>query len=386
MSRFIKRAVATLVLTAGLFNASLADEDCSLNFKPHPRNFVTFYPTIDCDPCSKLLDNISVYGSWLYWKVSGDELDYAVEKVRNHFSTKIQDHETIHNVKFGWDSGFRVGAGAELPCRWRVDTVWTHFRNASSQSTEIHGTEGNAETFVSLPAVYRFGDQLLSNEAADFSGRIRFRYDTVDIEFGKWCCCTPCVKFRPHIGVRVAEIYDGFHNKVLFTGDAVETFSNTDAPYARFFAKNRFKGAGIRAGFDLDLCLCEGLSLIGRGAGSIVWGRTRLSQNFKYPILMSGDLYHSKIDDRFRNSRVITDLSLGIRYKTTVCCFPVIAELAWEHHFIFNPHRFWVDNSFVQLGSVDEVQPVLLPLTTSSWKKNGTISLQGLTLSLGIEF
>jgi hypothetical protein len=382
MSGFIKRTAAALVLSIGLLNTASADEIYS-------SDFVSFYPaTSACDPCGKWLDNISVYGSWLYWKVNGDEYDYAVEKTRL-LSTEgiIRDRETIHDVKFGWDSGFRIGVGAELPSLcWRADVVWTHFRDTSSKSTEIHGTIGNEQTLVSLPAAFNFGDQLGSGESAVFTGRVNFRYDTVDIEFGKWCCCTDCVKFRPHIGLRLAEIHDGFHDKVEFAGGAQENFSETAAPFGRFFAKNRFKGAGIRAGLDLDLCLCEGLSLIGRGAGSIVWGRTRLSQSFKYPFSLIGDFYHGEIDESYRNSKIITDLSLGIRYKTMCGCFPVIAELAWEHHFIFSKHRFWIDNAFAQPLIEADLEPIGPLLTTSSWKKNGSVSLQGVTLSLGVEF
>jgi hypothetical protein len=382
MSGFIKRTAACLALSVALFNVALADEFGS-------PDFVSFYPAMPaCDPCGKWLDNISVYGSWLYWKVNGDEYDYAVEKTRFQSEGIIRDRETIHDVKFGWDSGFRIGLGALLPSLcWRADVVWTHFRDTSSKSTEIHGTEGNTQTFVSLPAVFNFGDQLLSSEGAVFSGRVNFRYDTVDIEFSKWCCCTHCVQFRPHIGLRLAEIQEGFHDKVQFNGGAFETFSNTGASHGRFFAKNRFKGAGIRAGFDLDLCLCEGWSLIGRGAGSVVWGRTHLSQSFKYPLGTGGNFYNGEIDENFRNSRIITDLSLGIRYKTMCGCFPVIAELAWEHHYIFNQHRFWVDNSFELPSGAEISAPVSnILFTTSSWKKNGNVSLQGLTLSLGVEF
>jgi hypothetical protein len=389
MAGFIKRTAGALVLSIGLLNNTLADEIYSPNFAPFSQTFETSYPVSDfCNPCKgNWLDNISVYGSWLYWKVSGDELDYVVKKIRTQTEDTIRDHETIHDVKCGWDSGFRIGIGAELPSLcWRADVVWTHFRDTSSKSTEIHGTEGNTEILVSLPAVFNFGTDLPSTGSADFTGRLSFRYDTVDLELGKWCCCTDCVKFRPHVGVRWAEINDGFHDKVQFNGDAIETFSNTDAANGRFFAKNRFRGAGIRAGLDLDLCLCEGLSLIGRGAGSIVWGRTRLSQFFKFSLDDIADFYRGEINENFRSSQVITDLSLGLRYKTTCGCFPVIAELAWEHHFLFSKHRFWVDNSFAQptLGIDQQYIPNLL--TTSSWKKNGSISLQGLTFSLGVEF
>ena len=130
-----KKMAASLILSLGLSSAAFADFIYSQDSQPYftqpnfgPPTFVN-----NCDPCGSWCDKISVYGSWLYWKVNGDELDYAVVKKRtiptgeviNGF---IKDRECIHDVKGGWDSGFRLGIGAEFPCLcWRGDVVWTHF-------------------------------------------------------------------------------------------------------------------------------------------------------------------------------------------------------------------------------------------------------------------
>jgi hypothetical protein len=392
MLGFFKKLLATgTVLTIGLTNVAFTDTI----FNPPPPPIFggdsvcgapyggPCGPCGPCSPCGSWCDNISFYGSWLYWKVNGDEFDYAVEKTRvqNDF---VRDHETIHNLRFDWDSGFRLGAGVEFPCLcWGLDVIWTHYESSSSKSKRFDGTQGTTQTFVSLPAVFNFGDTLEVNQSANFTGRLKFRYNTVDFEFSRWCCCNGCVTFRPHIGIRIADIQEGFHDKVFFNGGAMESFSDTLATDGRFFAKNRFKGAGVRAGLDLDLCLCEGWSFIGRGAASIVWGRTRLTQHFKYTTAAVANFYHGDINDNYRQSRVITDLSFGIRYKTLACCcYPVFVELDWEHHYLFNQHRFWVDNSFYPEGEGGST-PLL---TTSSWKKNGSLALQGVTLTVGICF
>jgi hypothetical protein len=391
MSGFFKKLIATgTVLTIGLANVAFADTVCcppSVGLPPFGGEPICGPSVASCGPCSGWCDNICFYGSWLYWKVNGDEFDYAVEKkrIQNDF---IRDHETFHNLRFDWDSGFRLGAGVEFPClSWGLDVLWTHYESSSSKSKRINATQGSTQTFVSLPAVYNFGDQLVSSESAIFTGRLKFRYNTVDFEFSRWCCCNGCVTFRPHIGIRIADLQESFHDKVVFNNGAFETFSLTEATDGRFFTKNRFKGAGVRAGLDLDLCLCEGWSFIGRGAASIVWGRTHITQHFKYSRISEANFYHGDIHDSYRQSRVITDLSFGIRYKTLACCcYPVFVELAWEHHYLFNFHRFWVDNSFFSQGSQVTSLPNSQLLTTSSWKKNGDLALQGLTLTFGISF
>jgi len=389
MSGFFKKLMATgTVLSLGLISVAFADSMACCPPPPCPPRCEPLCgpgPYGPGGPCAGWCDNLSFYGSWLYWKVNGDEFDYAVDKTRSTVAGITTDHESIHELKFDWESGFRLGAGVEFPrMSWGLDIIWTHYENSSSKSKSVVGQTGATQTFVSLPAVFNFGSTLTAGQTADFHSRLKLRYNTVDFEFGKWCCCNSCVTFRPHAGFRVADIQEGFHDRVIFSGTgADESFSTTGATNGRFFVKNRFKGVGVRAGLDLDLCLCEGWSLIGRGAASIIWGTTHLTQHFKYDTVAAANAYNSEIKDNYRHSRVITDLLFGIRYKTLACsCYPVFAELAWEHHFLFSQHRFWVDNSFFPAGA-----GTATPLrTTSSWKKNGDLALQGLTLTLGVDF
>lgn len=357
-----------IVFTAGLTTISADEWHCS---QPSCGSFA--------DWCG----NFRFNASWLYWKMNGDEFDYAVEKQRLEVlsgdSVVIQatDQESIHDLKFGWDSGFRIGIGFDIPCKgWGVDLNWTHFDTKSSNHVLVNGTIGNTTTYVNLPTVVGFGAILASGESALFKGHETFNYNVLDLELGKWCCCgDSCVMFRPHVGFRFADINEKFHNQVIFTGTD-ETQGGTDADEAIFHIKNRFKGAGVRAGLDTDLCLCDGFSLIGRGAASLIWGTTHLKNQFDYSTVTINDEYDDEIKEHYRNVRVITDLSFGIRYQTCMCgCYPMYAELVWEHHYLFGQHRYWVDNSYA---------PNLYG--TSSWKADGSVALQGLTLTVGVDF
>lgn len=368
MSGFFKKLIATgAVLTVGLASVAFADRACC--------------PPPDCGSCANWCDNFSVEASWLLWKVNGDEFDFAVDKTRTTTAVTdgsvYYDSESIHDLKFDWDSGFRLGFGFDMPnMGWGVNLNWTHFDTKSTKHENVIGTTGNTTTYVNLPSVQRFGATLATGDSALFKGHEKFGYNVVDLEMGKWCCCgSSCVMFRPHIGFRFADINETFDNSVAFSG-TTESESSTAATSAELQAKNRFKGAGVRAGLDTDLCLCDGWSFIGRGAASLIWGTTHLKNNFGYSTGTIAGLYDGEIKEHYRNTRLITDLSFGIRYKTCLCgCYPVYAEFAWEHHYLFNQHRFWVDNSFY-------------PSTyaTSSWKKNGSVALQGFTFTAGLDF
>ena len=190
---------------------------------------------------------------------------------------------------------------------------------------------------------------------------------------GKWICCgIDCLKFRPHIGFRLADIRERFKDRVKASGVILfdEIYST-----ASFRHENRFKGIGLRIGLDTELAICEEVSLIGRGAASAVWGTTHLKNGLKVSSAAVYSQYRDSIKDNYRQTRFFTDLSLGVRWKTIACCcYPFTVDLAWEHHYLFAQHRYWVDNNFATSAP------------STGWKNSSDMALQGLTSTAGFDF
>lgn len=370
MSSFVKKLMATgAALSIGISSFAVADY-FNLNCCPQP---------VCCDPCASWCDNLSFNAAWLYWKASGDDFQYAVEKTRSVTSTteagdRFVSREKFHDVKCDWDSGFRIGVGLDFPCKgWGADVNWTHFDTSSSKKTHVEGeTSPPINVAAGFPVFDEFSTGILDGgESADFKGAFKLRYNTVDIEFGKWCCCA-CVQFRPFTGFRAVDIKEKFkafaraNNGAAFAGDF---------PAACFHHENHFKGLGVRAGLDVDLCLCDGWSIIGRGAANAIWGTTHLKNKATLSTFDIVDRDTDFIKEDFRQVRFIADLRLGVRWRTMACgCYPLTLELAWEHHYLFNQHRYWVDDHFSDFD------------TTSSWRSTGDVALQGLTLSVGFDY
>lgn len=374
MSGFVKRLMATgAALTLGL--SSVAFANFSYDCCP-PANCCPQPPC--CDPCGSWCDNVNFNAAWLYWKPSGDELDYAV--VRETFfpggESDLPDvaREERHCVHGDWDSGFRIGIGANFPCRgWGADVQWTHWDNTTTSRTSAFGVDSTT-TFVSVASpFFFFGSTTLdSGDEAHFQGKLKLKYDVVDVEFGKWCCFCDGVMFRPHVGFRFADIKEKFNDRLILTDGAnIDGFSNLAYQY-----KDEFKGAGLRVGFNTDLRLCDGWSVIGKGATSAVWGNTRNKHAY---FLGASDLEtdfakHGKDNCRF--VRYFADLYLGLQWRTCACgCYPLTVDFAWEFNYLFNQHRPWVDNEF----NDDED-------ASTGFKKNGNLALQGFTLNVAFDF
>lgn len=371
--------------------------------------FILFVPYLEAFE-SSFCENISVNASWLYWKVNGDDFDFAIEKTtrigstagwtENYFEDMEPDEsESIHDLKFDWDSGFRIGLGL-CPCKtdWGVQLDWTHFDTSSSRHFDVSGSNIN-NIDIGFPVVDGdFSDFKLNPHAfAHFTGSLNFRYDVVDLELGRWCLeCGCAATFRPHIGLRFARIHESFKDR-FFVDDIEESGLFREHLASEFSTKNHFQGAGVRAGFDFDVCLCKGFSFIGRSAASLIWGNTKIKNRYAVDFEESFtgpsgfDLalnYANKSHEHYRQTRAITDLSLGLRYQFCACgCYPVTLEAAWEHHLLFAQHRFFVDDSLdtveTGLGGNDIF---VLPRAPTTWKNKGTVAMQGLTLTGGIQF
>lgn len=375
MSSFVKKLMATgAALSVGISSFAVADYYNNNNTN---NNFGYCEPVpASCNPCGNWVDNLSFDAAWLYWKVSGDDFQYAVDKTRSIVGSAgtglslSESREKFHEISFDLDSGFRIGMGFDMPSTsWGAYVDWTHFHSSDSNHKSVLATTP-ATTSVGFPVLAGFTSDLGTGDVADFNAQLKFKYDTVDIEFGKWASCG-CVSFRPHAGFRLADIKERFRDSVVGTGTAFPE-SYTSAAWEH---ENRFKGFGVRVGLDTDFNLCEGWSIIGRGAASAIWGITHLKNALALSSATVTNVDVDYIKDDYHQTRFITDLSLGLRYKTMACgCYPLTIVVAWEHHYLFNQHRYWVDDAYGATA------------TTSSWRSSGDVALQGLTLSAGFDF
>lgn len=359
-----------------------------------------FADYMDCCPpqtnnnCSAWCDNVSFSAAWLYWKLSGDEFDYVIEKQARGTSgspSLTEYKQTVHSIGMDWDSGFRLGLSTVAPCYgWSADLYWTHFNTTKTKKTSLVGELTNTEGVgFGVPSLLYFEGTVPGGSSPQtyvFKGHEKFNYETIDLEFGKWCCCD-CLSFRPHIGLRAADIKETFH----FDGDYGSGITENSIPSETSslvsnenHIKNTFKGVGVRAGLDTQLCLCDGWSIIGRAAAALVWGNTDLKQHYA-EVAPNGSAMDGHTRDRYHSDRAFTDLSLGVRWQTCACgCYPIVLELAWEHHYLFNQHRYWADTRWNSPSSTVAVSSATRG--NSGWKKNGDVALQGLTLSATFDF
>lgn len=313
--------------------------------------------------------------SALWWKTGGDELDYGMVRYEYDNGSTTSYMQRYHNMKMSTNVGFKIGAGMPFPCyNWTLDAEWTHFVNHTTSRRNDSADPNAIQTIFAIP--YISGSEIYepsgSIVTASLEGHYKVRYDVVDIEFGKWLGrrCS-MFGFRPHAGIRMANIRESL------TGDLC-TNSVDDYSYESKVV-NDFIGIGVKAGFDATVAIYRGLSLIGKASGSIVWGRTKI--DLKAIGIPDGAPADSnltvKSKEDYLQGRAMADLALGLNYVTEICCLPIDVELDWELRYLFGQHRFFSNNAFAGFGP---------QFPTLENKKNGDLTLQGLTMKFAFDF
>ncbi len=312
--------------------------------------------------------------SAIYWKTGGDELDYGVVRYEYVNSTLSAYKQRYHDMKMDWDWGFQLGAGCPIPCLdWNLDLEWTHYKTDSFSSATDSADPNATQTTFAIPFIVGSELDLASGSTGTgtFKGHYSVRYDVIDLELGRWFGRKNCLfGFRPHAGLRIANIREGMRSSVATT-----LASN---PFYKAHVKNDFVGIGLRAGIDTELAVYEGVSIIGRASGAIVWGRTKI--NLKADEISNSSQFNSAkatSKEDYLQGRAMADFALGLRWSTQFCNFPFTLGLDWELRYLFGQHRFFTNNAFAEFGG---------DYPTLQTKKNGDLTLQGVTLNLATDF
>lgn len=431
---YSNRLVATLLLFSALFSLKLhagwiyepsqgccpspcSAPDCADGYTPQ------YYG--NCGDCDGISDRTIFRLDYLYWRPSGDSLELGVEETISVESDYSGDNR-VHTVQldFDYSSGARIGAMHILPCDgWDVSLNWIIFNSDASAegvSTLAPGVaSGVTPPVASTNTVFLNNFQHLTNYLygtpgtmtptptqmvllPDFAkGKWDLHLNLVDLELGRRFYLSPCLVARPFIGLRYASINQTY--KVHSYAQRVSTTSIA-APFPAEFvddakSKNDFSGFGVRAGLDLDYKFGCGISIYGEAAASLLYGEFDRSDKEHADLIyqvsgVSGivatpiDLdyhYHSK----YRRSRAMTDLALGIRWEDCFswcnCYHPFAVSLAWEHHAFYNINQFDYNHRYAFSLPTNTSQNSSGYLYQPGGRGTDLIT-QGLTLSVAFGF
>ena len=297
--------------------------------QPTPCCTPACHPSPYCGPnClpAPFCGEVNFKGELLYWtpELGGLESAFGTTTIATTVSpdaiTTTTTTEVDHDPDSKWDFGFRVGADVAYTC-FDLETDWTHF-------------DGHAN--------FHHEDQ---------HGNWKVHYDVIDLTIGRRCCASPCVYFKPYIGLRGARIRQSLdtHLETLFTALIGNNIVNSDR-----HDHEKYLGIGPQLGLEANWYLGCNFSLYGNVDAVTYYGEVK-SKNYDTDTFTS-TISVSDGRKHYRFLNIGTDGAIGFRYDKSwnVSCYAVnlMLKLGVEQHRIYELSNLGSDGTLSLDGGV----------------------------------
>jgi hypothetical protein len=310
--------------------------------------------------------NTGFYGvaDFLWWRAENHGFSYAYNRVNDTVNSG-----KIVRITPDWDPGFRLGFGWNGGYDyWDVLFNWTWYHNKSTQTNfrdDLVGLIGSNQGFYPqwpVAATTTIGPY------NDVRASWRLRFNAVDMELGRAMYLTKAFAFRPHWGVRAAWIDQRFRDH--FRG-ALQL--NQDE--FKFFGKNNYWGVGPRTGMNGEWHLGKGFSVLGKIAGALLYGQTRIMhRSEQIPTGAAAfdivNQFSEHFDQLVPNLQMLFGLQWGSCFRCDKMYFGV--NVCWEANYWWNQFNIPV-----------ALENYRAPLPTVG---NQPVTMEGLTLNTELDF
>lgn len=259
-------------------------------------------------------------------------------------------------VKVGYEPGFRIHGRYDCDCSY-VELSYLWFENTSSRVTNVPpsgpgtGPAGNppvafgsfiGEQEILTSRVFFMGAGITGPSARSISGRVRSRYQNVNLEGGRefasgcWGSAALYGNFR-WVDIGHQRSTTAFFPEILgpnpnHTPPLVVNVPNPAGPNYDYRMDNTFWGVGLGCGISADFELCCGLHAGGKVGGTALIGDQAMhgtGRTFLRTIPRT-----LKVDHPSRTCFVPgVDLQLGLGYRCGWSCVSLAVDLAYELHY-----------------------------------------------------
>lgn len=289
----------------------------------------------------------SVGGDWLYWKTEETQLEYgaAVTGVTGDADPVISAKVLQPNFKY--DSGFRLFADY-VTCDklWKLSAIYTHVpANAKNNfsDTSMMGLSFASIFNMNFPIFSAIANAPLDSLNSKWNSDVNY----FDFDVSRAYTLCDSLQVTPHIGLRG-----------LWSTQTLR-LNGTSGDDLAFQSKlhQSLGSIGLEGGVKAAWQLYEGLSLVGDIGGSVLYSRSRNNGS------LTATTTDGSLSILFKNNSnkgiPMFDAFVGLQYETCLCDYTLKAVVGWEQHIIYGLNNFSLSSS-------------------------GNMTLQGLTLGLGI--
>jgi hypothetical protein len=282
--------------------------------------------------------HIYLTAEWLFWTARQEGMEFA----------------TSRQIKFDFESGFRVGLGTHLPSfdGWNIYVNYTRFNPEHSHSA--HGSF--------YPLFLFQGAGAGGSAVTKAHGHWEIEFQNLDVEFGKVYYLTKTLIASPFFGFKGAWIDQHAHFR--YEGGYIPEGQTFRAHF-----KNDFKGAGPLLGTEINWQLGAGFSLFGDAAAALIAGHFDNKQ--RQHQLDGVEVVH--LADDFNLISPMIQMVLGA---------------AWDRNFNRDKCHFGLSAGFEAQywGNQNQTEQFTDDVRPTYVRQRGALSFYGLTLRGRLDF
>lgn len=293
-----------------------------------------------------------VYGEvdYLLWFANGDGLHYPTVATGSS-----------PNLGSKWSSGVRAAIGITPSC-FDTKLCYTYY-NTNSYSQVNANIETILTSFPSTAGIF------------EVDAKWSLNFNRLDWEFGRKILFGHNFLLRPYFGLEGLIVDQKFHlntDTVFLNLD--DGLQATDIIESK--NKNALLSIGAEGGFNAHFCLGRGFEFYGNFAGSILWGKFRMKQNYNQTDYFSSGNSNELIDQTKELSQggSIFNCDLGIgfdwRHYFQKSKLELLLKFGWEQHYYTDIVRF--QDFYLQQVSAG----------SAAYLSNGNLSLSGFTFGI----
>jgi len=287
----------------------------------------------------------------LYFQARESGISYAIEQKEPE--NNLQTGKALHpDFKTHWGVRGKFGVDVGHDC-WKIWIQYLHYH--------ARVTEEKSSAFY-LPS---WGHpQRVGNGYADsVRSRWRLHLGIGDLLLSRSWDFSECIDFLPFWGLRGACVR--FKSRVNYRGGTLFPGEEDDLSM-----KNKFFGIGPEIGTEALWHFGCGFGLYSRIGGSLLFGEFYIHQDEN----LTGEKDGIKFHNCFWQTQFLLDMALGLEYRTC----------SKERRIEFFGRISW--DLFLFFGQNQSVRFVSSEMPGKFVTNQGDLSLQGLTISLGIGF
>jgi hypothetical protein len=328
--------------------------------------------------------------AYILWQVNEEGLEYGYSGRFNPTQTPNFHAHLGQGVvlypDFKLESGFKMGMGIYFSHdRWELDFNYTWLHANAFQFHTFSSTDSAAipiyDTYFTIPPVFIAPSSVLTiipNEtgivALNQTGAWwHFQFNALDMELSRISFVSPKMLLEVYYGLKWTRQKQTYTIRYLGPNLLFGQNSSFDLILDRYkiHLKQYYWGFGPRGGVNLDWLITRHVQLFGDMAISCLWGQFRITRNDHafnesgyQADFQGGELLNTR--NRIHGINAVFEMQMGLRYDFY---FPdndyrLRLQGAWESQLWFN------QNHWINPGR----------------NTRGDLSLQGMTLSLQLDF